>query len=75
MESDTSANCATDRLIKELFSSKRCETILVQEKHNIMMQQMYGEITPMFDYWVQTSVTRLGDILNFGQLFKAFGNN
>ena len=22
-----------------------------------------------------TSVTRLGDILDFGQLFKAFGNN
>ena len=23
---------------------------------------------------VETSVTRLGDILDFGQLFKAFGN-
>ena len=25
--------------------------------------------------WVTGSVTRLGNILNFGQLFKAFGNN
>ena len=24
---------------------------------------------------VSSSVTRLGDILDFGQLFKAFGNN
>ena len=25
--------------------------------------------------YLLTSVTRLGDILDFGQLFKAFGNN
>ena len=25
--------------------------------------------------WVMTSVTRLGNLLDFGQLFKAFGNN
>ena len=25
--------------------------------------------------WNGPSVTRLGDFLNFGQLFKAFGNN
>ena len=25
--------------------------------------------------WVTTSVTRLGDLFDFGQLFKAFGGN
>ena len=25
--------------------------------------------------WLTDSVTRLGDLLDFGQLFKAFGNN
>ena len=25
--------------------------------------------------WESTSVTRLGDLVDFGQLFKAFGNN
>ena len=25
--------------------------------------------------WVMSSVTRLGDLLHFGQLFSAFGNN
>ena len=25
--------------------------------------------------WIGSSVTRLGDFLGFGQLFKAFGNN
>ena len=25
--------------------------------------------------WVGISVTRLGDLLDFGQVFKAFGNN
>ena len=25
--------------------------------------------------WFKVSVTRLGDLLDFGQLFKAFGNN
>ena len=25
--------------------------------------------------YTYTSVTRLGDLLDFGQLFKAFGNN
>ena len=25
--------------------------------------------------YVTASVTRLGDLFNFGQLFKAFGNN
>ena len=24
---------------------------------------------------IETSVTKLGDLLDFGQLFKAFGNN
>ena len=27
------------------------------------------------DFWIAVSVTRLGDLLDFGQLFKAFGNN
>ena len=25
--------------------------------------------------WYTNSVTRLGDLLDFGQIFKAFGNN
>ena len=25
--------------------------------------------------WAVSSVTRLGDLLDFGQVFKAFGNN
>ena len=25
--------------------------------------------------WLTSSVTRLGDLLHFGQLFKAYGNN
>ena len=28
-----------------------------------------------FVTWVSSSVTRLGDLLDFGQRFKAFGNN
>ena len=26
------------------------------------------------NFWVVLSVTRLGDLLDFGQVFKAFGN-
>ena len=31
--------------------------------------------TVRFRFWLNTSVTRLGDFLDFGQIFKAFGNN
>ena len=27
------------------------------------------------EIWMGSSVTRLGDLFDFGQLFKAFGNN
>ena len=27
------------------------------------------------DQWAANSVTRLGDLLDFGQVFKVFGNN
>ena len=27
------------------------------------------------EIWMGSSVTRLGDLLDFGQLFKAFGSN
>ena len=27
------------------------------------------------DEWLKASVTRLGDLLDFGQIFKALGNN
>ena len=33
------------------------------------------DFTEMPNQWVVTSVTRLGDLLHFGQLFKACGNN
>ena len=51
------------------------------------MQHMNGIIPHLFDYWADTvvhllplkssmgSVTRSGEFLDFGQLFKAFGNN
>ena len=32
-------------------------------------------INDMFNMFVGTSATRLSDLLVFGQLFKAFGNN
>ena len=28
-----------------------------------------------FSFWIVDSETRLGDLMDFGQLFKAFGNN
>ena len=35
---------------------------------NLDKEKLFQETQP-------TSVTRLGDLLDFGQLFKAFGNN
>ena len=37
-----------------------------KESVRLILQNRFGYVT---------SVTRLGDILDFGQLFKAFGNN
>ena len=34
--------------------------------------QRYTNATPV---WYASSVARLGDLLDFGQVFKAFGNN
>ena len=46
---------------------------------DVRQQRRHG--TSHFPEWgvsrnlVESSVTRLGDILDFGQLFKAFGDN
>ena len=42
------------------------------KKYNISIQPPQQE---NLDTYVMTSVTRLGDILDFGQHYKAFGNN
>ena len=39
------------------------------------MAQMSNKFTRYPSVTVSSSVTRLGDILDFGQLFKAFGDN
>ena len=40
-----------------------------ERKRKGMMKKLIVELWPIF------SVTRFGDLLDFGQLFKAFGNN
>ena len=48
-----------------------CVPIQEQEDRNILHRPV-----TKFNWWSHSiSVTRLGDILDFGQLFKAFGNN
>ena len=46
--------------------------------HGIHLRVQIG-IAPLLKRWdldkVEVGVTRLGDLLDFGQLFKAFGNN
>ena len=42
---------------------------ILQKKHNKIIAATYKQLH------VTGSVTRLGDLLNFGQLFQAFGNN
>ena len=37
--------------------------------------KFYTSFLPRYLLWKETSVTRLGNLLDFGQLFKAFGNN
>ena len=55
-------------------------------KHSITLASFYFELHPLENNFkrlsynetqafVPNSVTRLGDLLDFGQLFKAFGNN
>ena len=46
----------------------------------MMFIRRYGEddiqsLPPFNLLWLDRSVTRLGDFLHFGQLYKAFGNN
>ena len=53
------------------FSKKVC-------CHKILKSPNLVTLAPMTEtilYMAATSVTRLGDLLDFGQLFKAFGNN
>ena len=40
-----------------------------------VLARIKSTLTHFHPIWLATSVTRLGDLLDFGQLFKAFGNN
>ena len=40
-----------------------------------MLVSLYNNVRSKSKNWAATSVTRFGDLLDFGQLFKAFGNN
>ena len=40
-----------------------------------LVQSMAVSVAQLVEQWLPTSVTRLGDLLDFGQLFKAFGKN
>ena len=56
------------------------ETWNSQSSCFILVLQSYPTLKFVYDIaswslWIPTSVTRLGDLLDFGQLFKAFGNN
>ena len=42
---------------------------------NLQLLGKYGIMSIGADLSGATSVTRFGDLLDFGQLFKAFGNN
>ena len=50
--------------------------LLLKEK--TVPRSFFGLFCTLFDYCLSSiwsSVTRLGDLLDFGQLYKAFGNN
>ena len=59
---NSSSNRSTDMAEKVSFNTK-------PELHDLQ------RINDMFNMFVGTSATRLSDLLVFGQLFKAFGNN
>ena len=44
-------------------------TLLLEEKTFLFLPLLIES-----NFWFASSVTRLGDLLDFGQLFKAFGN-
>ena len=43
----------------------------IQNESNLIMAKLYQR----FKKLLRPSVTRLGDLLDFGHLFKAFGSN
>ena len=53
---------------------------IVDEKRGLLLVRQFLHFSNFktkfsFRRFVRTSETRLGDLLDFGQLFKAFGNN
>ena len=57
-----------DQLSVELKTSTNVKIYIFKEKE-------FQRINIRKSLTLTISVTRLGDILDFGQLFKAFGNN
>ena len=61
-----------------VFSNKQYNFYYKSMCKNLQMSIQYtvqGFEPTTFGTWVSSSVTRSGDLLDFGQLFKAFGNN
>ena len=54
------------------FCQKRKDCYLMKTRHTFIS---LGEIWSVKRKWVSVSVTRFGNFLHFGRLFKAFGNN
>ena len=71
----TSVAVIEDRITLLLLSSK-CGLKLQLGYPSIWMPfSLWNEQNCKTQLWVLLSVTRSGDFLDFGQLFKAFGNN
>ena len=56
---------------------QNCGSSKTGEKWEMWMLMWRKEVVKIqiLDVFLMSSVTRLGDLLDFGQLFKAFGNN
>ena len=57
-----------------MVSRQRPERRKCQQQKSDFCQFFLSE-WPVYGRAIATSVTLLGDLLDFGQLFKAFGNN
>ena len=60
--------CRADLFTLAKFRMKTC-AVLCSKTHDVLSTHLQVNV------FVTSSVTRLGDLLDFGEVFKAFGNN
>ena len=67
-----------DRLIKDSWQCRMTNGHFrydISDVRTRIVGKFVCQVYTPWTAWQLTSVTRLGDLLDFGQLFKAFGNN